>query len=138
MENVSCLECGSKYIQSKTKQLCSRCVYKRNHNGKTEIEVAKEKQKLKPFKPIKTKHKPPKVTGEREMFLEIWNEREHYCSNGEKCKNSKNGIGMYLGSEPKTFYFSHIKPKSTHPELRLVKSNVDLLCYDCHYERDFR
>lgn len=69
-----------------------------------------------------------KVTGEKDLFFEIWHERDHICEN---CKR-------YLGEEAKTFYFSHIKPKSTHSELRLVKSNIQLLCRDCHYAFDFQ
>lgn len=69
-----------------------------------------------------------KSTGEKELFFEIWNERIHICSN---CK-------IHLGNEAKTFHFSHIKPKSTHPELRLNKNNIQLLCYDCHYAHDFQ
>lgn len=69
-----------------------------------------------------------KATGEREMFLEIWDERPHICTN-PKCKKP-------LG-EPKVHYFAHIKPKGKYPELRLVKSNVRLLCMECHHELDF-
>lgn len=69
-----------------------------------------------------------KNTGERELFLEIWNERIHYCIN---CKS-------YLGNEPLVHFFSHIKPKGKYPELRLDKKNIQLLCYDCHYAFDFQ
>lgn len=69
-----------------------------------------------------------KATGEKNLFIEIWNERNHICSN---CK-------IHLGNEPKTFYFSHIKPKGKYPELRLDKNNIQLLCYDCHYAYDFK
>lgn len=69
-----------------------------------------------------------KSTGERELFLEIWNERLHYCIN---CK-------INLGNEPRVHYFSHIKPKGKYPELRLDKNNIQLLCFDCHYAHDFQ
>lgn len=79
------------------------------------------------------KHQKPiskvrKKTGERDVFLEIWNERPHVCSN---CQAP-------LGDEPKTFMFSHNKGKGAHDELRLVKSNIDLHCWDCHDARDCR
>jgi len=77
---------------------------------------------------LKANKKDSVPTGERDMFLEIWDEREHYCDN---CR-------MYLGSVPKAHYFAHIKPKSTHPKLRLDKNNIKLLCYDCHYALDMR
>lgn len=70
-----------------------------------------------------------KKTGEREMFLEIWQERPHYCTN----KN----CNKWLGNEPRTFFFSHIKPKSVYPQLRLNKNNIQLLCFDCHQIFDF-
>jgi len=69
-----------------------------------------------------------KKIGEKEIFFEIWEEREHYCKN---CKS-------YLGEEPIAQFFAHIKPKSTHPKLRLDKNNIILLCSDCHYALDFR
>jgi len=69
-----------------------------------------------------------KPTGEANVFFEIWNEREHECHN---CKAN-------LGNEAKTFYFMHVKPKSTHSELRLDKDNILLACRDCHYAYDFQ
>ena len=61
-------------------------------------------------------------TGEREMFLKIWAVRAHICTN---CWDG-------LGSEPLAQYFAHIKHKSTHAHLRLVESNIMLLCFECH------
>ena len=124
---IACKECGkSHHIQNKTLHLCSQCVYKRNHNGKTEFEVRVEKQKEKEKKGlIKTKSskpKPKKETGELKMFHEIWEERPHICVH---C-----GAKLYNFS---VWNFEHIKPKSTHPELRLVKENIELLCSECHF-----
>lgn len=67
-----------------------------------------------------------KATGEKALFLEIWEEREHYCDN---CK-------CHLGDEPLVFFFGHIKPKSVYPELRLDKKNIALWCFDCHQAHD--
>ena len=69
-----------------------------------------------------------KATGEKKLFLEIWEESEHICTN---CK-------IELGYEPRVHYFSHIKSKGAHPELRLDKDNIQLLCMDCHYAYDFQ
>lgn len=69
-----------------------------------------------------------KPTGEAKLFYEIWQERKHICVN---CK-------IHLGDDARTWNFSHIKPKSRNPELRLDKSNIQLLCYDCHYAYDFQ
>lgn len=76
-------------------------------------------------KPVKKFKKP---TGEASLFKQIWEEREHICIN---CK-------VYLGDEPIVHYFSHRKGKGANPELRLDKDNIDLLCRDCHYARDFQ
>lgn len=74
----------------------------------------------KEIKPIKRKS--PKPTGERELFMAIWAIQPHSCTN---CK-------VYLGEEPKTFFFAHIKGKGANPELRLQPSNIRLLCFECH------
>lgn len=79
-----------------------------------------------PKKKRKPISKAKKATGEKEVFLEIWDKRPHFC---EHC-------GDYLGEEPNAFFFSHVKPKSTHPELRLEPENIKLHCTDCHYAKD--
>lgn len=125
--DIPCRQCNkSYYIQNKTKHLCSECVYKNNHNGKSRYEVQREKQRNTPIKknPIKYRRK---KTGEKELFLAIWEERKHIC----------NTCGRYLGEEPLVHYFSHIKSKGSHPELRLDKDNIELLCFDCHFDHEF-
>lgn len=61
------------------------------------------------------------------LFLEIWKERPHKCVH----------CGKNLGEEPKAIYFSHIKSRGAHPELKMDKNNIELLCAECHYEWDF-
>lgn len=110
-----CRECGKEtYIQNKTKQMCSKCIFKSTHDGKSKNEVYIERKNKTPKK--------FKITGERDLFLEIWNERIHICEN---CKTP-------LGEEPKIWMFAHIIPKSVKNILRLTKENIRLLCYDCH------
>lgn len=146
MEKGVCSGCRrEEYIQNKTKILCPECVYKRSHEGKTRQEVQYEKQRSKSISKrslqrsednLESRWQSSKisqrcrVTGEKEMFLEIWGERPHYCTN-PKCRK-------FLGNEPKVHYFSHIKPKSVYPELRLEKTNIRLLCFQCHYDADHR
>lgn len=116
-----CIDCGRiKRIANRTKQLCDECNYKRLHDGKTRFQVAIEKQKSKP-------HETKKATGELKLFKEIWAEREHKCV---KC-------GKDLGVVLKPQYFSHIKSKGAFPELRLDKTNIELLCCDCHHQYEF-
>ena len=59
---------------------------------------------------------------QKELFLEIWNERPHIC---RKC-------WKYI-QEPKSHNFEHIKPKWLYPELKFDKSNIEILCFNCHY-----
>ena len=135
----TCIQCKRENKSINSKQICSECTFRNNHQGKSQQEVyyerQKEKEKTQPkkiyqikSKPIKQKLKKP--TGEKELFLEIWNERPHYCTNPE-CRT-------YLGEEPMTYFFSHIKSKGAYPELRLVKSNIELLCFDCHFREEFK
>jgi 5-methylcytosine-specific restriction endonuclease McrA len=70
-----------------------------------------------------TKWKKRKVTGEKALFEEVWNERPHTC---EKC-------GEKL-LEFNVWYFHHIKSKGAHPELRLDKNNIMIICAKCHYQ----
>ena len=121
----NCNDCGN-FRPINSKGICPDCVFKSTHDGKTRQEVyfernlAKEKMKtIKPLPKRKTIKKPPKnKTGELEMFIEIWEEREHICSN----KN----CNKHLGDELNIQYFSHRKSKGAYPELRLVKENTNL------------
>jgi DNA-directed RNA polymerase subunit RPC12/RpoP len=114
--------------------LCDECNFKRLHGGKSKTQVYNERKVKRGVnisegnknrsKPKKNNKKP---TGERELFLEIWNERVHYCT---KCSK-------WLGEEPLAHFFSHIKSKGAHPELRLNKGNIELLCMACHEREEF-
>ena len=109
-----CVKCGATVNSgSAFHKLCPVC-------NKARLDAGKKK-------PKKVKRYKKKATGEREMFLEIWDEREHICVH----------CGKNLGDEPKAHYFSHIKPKGLHPKLRLVKNNIELLCMECHRQYDF-
>ena len=61
------------------------------------------------------------------LFMEIWGERPHICV---KC-------GKKLGEEPKAIFFSHKKSRGSHPELKMDKNNIELLCSACHKLHDF-
>lgn len=129
-----CKGCGkTTIIQNKVKFFCKDCVYKANHGGKTQAQIQQERKAEKALKPtIPTRCKKytykKRNTGERQVFLEVWDERPHLCEN----------CGNELGNIPKNYMFSHIKAKSICSSLRLDKSNIRLLCWDCHYALDFR
>jgi len=61
---------------------------------------------------------------EKDLFLEIWNERKHEC---EEC--------WKILREAKAHNFDHIKPKWKYPELRLEKTNIKLICFSCHFKK---
>ncbi len=61
---------------------------------------------------------------QKELFIEVWNEVSPYCTECWK----------YI-SEPKAHNFDHIKWKWLHSELKFDKSNLRILCFDCHYEK---
>lgn len=67
------------------------------------------------------------ATGEKVMFLEIWEEREHFCA---EC-------GKHLGLLAAPIFFSHYLSKGSEPALRLDKDNIDLLCHEHHHQWDF-
>lgn len=71
--------------------------------------------------PIRSKRK---RTGEMEVFKEIASEREHQCE-VQDC-------GKWIEElSPENFH--HDKTKGAHPELRLNKANIKIVCFDCHY-----
>lgn len=76
-------------------------------------------------KPLKRKRK---ATGERELFLKIWDERPHICTN-RLCRRS-------LGDEPMAYYFAHVLSKGSRPDLRLDPENIVILCLSCHCQYD--
>ena len=87
------------------------------------------KRSSKPIKrtPIKKKYKP---TGELKLFKIIWEERPHHCAvcNAELTK-----------FDPANF--AHVLSKGAYRKLRLLKENIELLCFSkqgdgCHNKYD--
>lgn len=118
VKRLGVCKCCNKVGLLNSKGICAECVYKKNHGGMSRQEVYKGKQKSKPLHSRK-------VTGEYELFLEIWNERPHVCEN---C-----GVPIFFRNR-KEFVkkFSHVKSKGAYPELRLDKGNIQILCDTCH------
>lgn len=144
MCELKCAGCGSKFVVNKTHLLCDKCNYFRLH-GETRQQAQIRKQRERPakiyqlkrsplkrasfaYKPSKTlkrqaiKPKRREPTGEWDLFMEIWEEREHRCEN---CK-------IPLPEQPIPDFFSHIKSKGACPELKLVKTNIEINCKACH------
>ena len=128
--------CNNPYIENKKYGLCGDCNFERIHH-KTRLQAYKDKNEEKSDKVIvrvkKTVKTPKnkqkyKNTGELLMFKEIWEERDHICIN---CKKE-------LGEELNIQYFSHRVSKGRDAKLRLEKSNIDILCCECHFAHEFQ
>lgn len=111
-----CVECNDGVTKLLAKPSKGLCVF---HNNQR-LQKDRPPRKRIPYK--------RKKTGEAELFAAIWAVRPHVCTN---CQAP-------LGNEMKTFFFSHIKSKGAHPELRLKPSNIQLLCQECHHAYDFQ
>lgn len=106
-------ECQGKketLIVNRSRMLCVK------HNAERLNKIKPEKKKP------KAERKRSLPSGERDLFLIIWGERPHYCTN----------CCAYLGDEPRAQYFAHIIPKSRGEQYRLDKDNIRLLCFTCH------
>lgn len=53
----------------------------------------------------------------KELYKEIWIEREHRCVN----------CGVWIAS-PVVHNFSHIRSKGARPDLKFDKDNIEILC----------
>lgn len=83
----------------------------------------KPEKKQKPAYSLKKSYK-KKPTGELVLFQEIWLERKHIC---EHCGDP---IEEFSVSN-----FDHILTKKQRSDLRLDKTNIRLICFDCHFIR---
>ena len=78
------------------------------------------------------KPKPRKATGERELFLEVWNSRPHEC---EMCRDEKGNPTQI--KIPQSFCFAHQWGKGVHKKERLDPLNIVLVCsLECHAKVD--
>lgn len=112
-----CHHCNSKGVLN-FKGVCTECTYRKNHGGRSRQEVYRDRQRSKPLKK-------KKVTGEYDLFVEIWNERPHVCAN---CKTKIE----FRSRREFVKKFSHVKSKGAYPELRLDKNNIEINCDICH------
>lgn len=118
MNKEVCSGCRrSRAIQNKNKNLCSECVFKLSHSGMDRVTYYRSR----------TTTKKRKKTGERDLFLKIWEEREHVCV---KCER-------WLGDEPRAHFFSHITSKGANAAKRLDPENIEILCLECHQREEF-
>lgn len=57
-----------------------------------------------------------------DFFLKIWRNKPHYSEIS----------GIYLGTEPKTYFFHHILEKQSNKEAMYDEDNIILLTFDEH------
>jgi 5-methylcytosine-specific restriction endonuclease McrA len=98
------------------KSYCSIHRHLREDKKYKGVNKVTEKQK------VKIQEKKEYTKTQFEMFLEIWEEKEHYC---ESCE-------CYLGDEPLSVFFDHLIEKSKRKDLALEKENIFLCCLQCH------
>jgi hypothetical protein len=110
-----CKGCEKETLIVVKKGLCGRC---------NEASKPKKSTTTKPNKPAKKYVK--KATGEKDLFLRIWDERPHRC---EVC-----GDDIEI---PGPQSFMHILSKGAYSSLRLVPENIAIGCDSCHYQLDF-
>lgn len=79
-----------------------------------------------PKKKNGTKRPKPKDNRQQQMFIEIWEEREH------KSELS----GKYLGDEMNAWFFAHILSKGSYPHLKFRKDNIILVTQEEHWQLD--
>jgi len=113
------------------KGYCGNHQYHRKDLNPTRL----KRTSLNKLNPKKTKLRHP--TGELAMFLEIWEDME----TPRKCNHCGRPQFIFRVDS-----FAHIKPKGTHPELRLNKNNIWFSCsyfddkhgwYGCHTSQTF-
>lgn len=68
-----------------------------------------------------------KTTGELGLFMQIWDERPHYCEITKK----------FLGDDFSVSFFSHILTKGAYPEARLDPENILLVSNEMHHLIEF-
>lgn len=117
-----------KVYSQNSRQLCTECT-REKHRQSAESKGFTVKEKSNEFntnfKTPKIKHRSEKgkeiVKAELLLFQKIFKERPPFC---EWCKAS---ITVF---SPMNYH--HLRPKGSHPELRLVESNIVKICAECH------
>lgn len=130
---MACSGCNKDLpIQNKKYNLCSSCVFEKNHGGKSRGEVYMKRASERPIKiyQLKSSGRPRQQTKKEavvknelsalktQIDLEAIQSDSYYCS----------GCGVsYVGLD-----HSHILSVGQFKELELDRENIDLLCRDDH------
>jgi len=118
-KNKICIVCWKFNPNSMSKTCSFKCSLERKKTSQ---------QQYKPVKQISDKKKLrlKETWGEKQLFIKVWAERSHICENCQK--------QILL---PQSFCFAHRLSKKNYPALRVLKSNISLVCsIKCHNEID--
>lgn len=116
-----------KYIYSFGR--CQRCTTLdniKNKSNKVKTPTKSAKPKVSKF-PLNDENIKEKDTRQYDMFIEIWNEREHISELSGK---------TLVGPEHKmfTWQFEHILGKGAYPKFKLNKANIMLMTWQEHFD----
>lgn len=146
-ERLNCVQCDRlTYLNSK--MLCSDCVFKNNHDGKSKFQVYNERKVLKITngKPklsnyIKTKRKAVEIKNndvkikDREVYYQVFLSKPHMC---EECGcklpdqfEDDDGNIVYIHQ------YSHIISKGSDQRFRHDIRNFNRLCHRHHHQWEF-
>lgn len=134
---MKCKQC-SKNSSVNSKELCGDCVFKNNHDGKTQQQIYFERSKEKSNK-IKNKETIQKridvLNKDKETYLKVFLSKPHIC---EECGvrlpdvfETEDGSIVYVHQ------YSHILTKGAYPEHRHNPLNFNRLCLICHQKWEF-
>jgi hypothetical protein len=135
------------------KGLCSDCVFRRNHEGKSRFEVYQNRAKLKVLnednsrtnKLYNSRKKVKKTTVkndknnllqlDEEVYFKVFSSRPSFC---EECgKGLPDQFRDDDGKVIARWQYSHILSKGAYKELRHNESNFQRLCFQCHQIYEF-
>ena len=129
-KNKKCIICWWYNPNSMSKTCWIECALIRERKKQKHNNSLSEFQKWKSIKQIsdKKKERLKNWWGEKDLFIKVWAERTHIC---EICNKQ-----ILL---PQSFCFAHRYAKGQYPALRVLKSNISLVCsINCHNELDKR
>jgi hypothetical protein len=127
--DIPCKDCKkSFFIQNKNKHLCSDCVFKRNHEGKSKADVYRERCSNNFEKALERKKR------DERWYKYLHDILPNKCNECGKPLNKKfRENGKILNK----WQYSHIYSKGAYPKYRWHKANGERLCFSCHQRWDF-
>lgn len=153
--------CGKKNVPVNSKGVCPDCVYKKNHGGKSKVEVRIERKRgrkadliSKPYilpkkkknwssklsKEAKEERKRLRRVEDHKFYRYLFDNRPHEC---EECGLPLPDQFSFVDEDTKQvvilaiYQYSHILTKKAFPEFRWHKLNANRLCKAHHHQWEF-